>query len=379
MKTKLYISNYLLNKIRILFLAVIFSSLFTYLAHGQQIPLYSQYYINPFIYNPSMTGSGDRANAFLIHRAQWTGIPDAPVTSALTLDGFLKNKKAGLGISLSDDVKGITERIGAHVSYSYRIKVSENNKLLFGVSFGVIDNRIDFSKTIVKTQDDPFLFNVDQRKTSIDANAGLTFLSGNLELGFAIPQLMANSVQYTNAEDSRIFYNLSRHYMASAKYTFDINKEKNISCYPLILMRAVSNTPLQYDINAVLNWQNIGWVAASYRSNYAIGVNVGIRLNNKISAGYAYDIIKSSLGAYSGTSHEIMFGYTFGSSRKNSKGITNTKMKSKISEENLSNDKIKYKLLKYSNKEGFIDINDLNRLIEKEKNKHKKNERKKSK
>lgn len=321
-----------------------------------------------------MTGSGDRANAFLIHRAQWTGIPGAPVTSALTLDGSLKNKKAGLGISLSDDVKGITERIGAHLSYSYRIKVSENNKLLFGVSFGVIDHRIDFSKTIVKTQDDLFLFNVDQRKTSIDANAGLTFLSGNLELGFAIPQLMANSIQYTNTEDSRIFYNLSRHYMASAKYTFDINKEKNISCYPLILMRAVSNTPLQYDINAVLNWKNIGWIAASYRSNYAIGVNVGIRLNNKINAGYAYDIIKSSFGAYSGISHEIMFGYAFGSSRKDEK-----KMKSKISEENLSNDKIKYELLKYSNKEGFIDINDLNLLIGKEKKKHKRNERKKSK
>ena len=39
--------------------------LFTfYFSKAQQIPLYSQYYFNPFVCNPAMTGADDQANIF---------------------------------------------------------------------------------------------------------------------------------------------------------------------------------------------------------------------------------------------------------------------------------------------------------------------------
>jgi len=295
-----------------LFLTAIILLFFTGLLYSQQIPLYSQYYFNPFVYNPAMTGSGDKANAFLINRSQWTDIPGAPVTTALTIDGPIKPKKVGLGISLFNDATGFMERIGVYASYSYRVTISDAHNLLFGLSLGALDNRIDFSKVVVKDLKDQILLNQVRRKTTVDANFGVMYLWKNLEVGIAVPQILGNSLEYLDLNnDSRTFYELSRHYMASVKYTFEINPEKNISVYPLILMRYVPGAPVQYDINGVFNWQNTAWLSVSYRSDYAVGINARLKLHKSISVGYAYDYIISSIGTYSGTSHEFMLGYTF--------------------------------------------------------------------
>lgn len=281
------------------------------LLYGQQIPLYSQYYFNPFIYNPAMTGSEDQVNAFLIYRSQWTDMPGHPETKIVTLDGPVKKKKIGLGFSIFDDRTGYTERIGGYGSFSYRVKISGNSSLLLGLSFGALQNRIDFTEVVFRDSDDPSLLIQQQKKAAIDANFGVAFLLKNFEVGFAIPQIMANSLKYEN-DNARTFYELSRHYLGSVKYTFNINKEKGISFYPLILTRIVPGAPLQYDINGVLNWKNTAWLGISYRSNYAISSSARIKIANRISLGYTYDIITSSINSYAGTSHEITLSYTFG-------------------------------------------------------------------
>ena len=353
------------------FLIAILLLSFADILYSQQIPLYSQYYFNPFVYNPAMTGSGDKANAFLINRSQWTDIPGAPVTRALTLDGPIKAKKVGLGIGLFNDATGFIEKMGVYASYSYRVAFSDAHNLLFGLSLGALDSRIDFSKVVVRDTKDQFLLNQDQRKTTVDANFGLMYLWKSLEFGIAIPQIIGNSLEYTNLNnDSRTFYDLSRHYQASVKYTFDINAEKNISAYPLILMRYTPGAPIQYDINGVFNWQNIGWLAVSYRSDYAVGLNARLKIHKSISVGYAYDYIISSIGTYAGTSHEFMLGYTFDvSGVKKSKDITGKQpedITNRINELNIS--------LPHLIFNDSINRTKLKLLIEKERTKGKKTE-----
>jgi len=288
---------------------VIMYMLFTGMVNGQQIPFYSQYYFNPFIYNPAMTGSGDQANVFVIHRSQWAGIPGAPLTNALTLNGPVKDKKIGLGLSLYNDVTDIINKIGAYSSYSYRVNITDRSILMLGLSIGVLDSKMDFSKVVAKDIDDQTLFNQIERKSVFDANFGAAYLWKKLEIGIAVPQILASPLKYARQNTT---YNLSRHYLLSAKYEFNISEKKNISLYPLVLMRVASGTPVQYDVNAVLNWKNIGWISVTYRSDYAVGLNARIKLYNKFSVGYSYELITSAWGTYAGTSHEIMLGYTFG-------------------------------------------------------------------
>ena len=51
---------------------------------GQEIPIFTHYYANPYIYNPAYVGIEGRPTVSLTHRQQWLGIEDAPITSNLT-------------------------------------------------------------------------------------------------------------------------------------------------------------------------------------------------------------------------------------------------------------------------------------------------------
>jgi Type IX secretion system membrane protein PorP/SprF len=62
--------------------------------YAQQIPLYSQYFANPFIYNPAWAGLDKFGSVNITHRNQWDGIEGAPVTNLITVDlPFLRIQK----------------------------------------------------------------------------------------------------------------------------------------------------------------------------------------------------------------------------------------------------------------------------------------------
>jgi len=114
-------------------------------AFAQQLPFSSQYYTNMFVTNPAFTGTADEdVHAFITHRSQWTGIQGGPQTSYLTLDGPIEAKNIGLGLKVYSDVTDITSRIGAFASYSYKLKINDDNHILLGLAVGILNNRIDF-------------------------------------------------------------------------------------------------------------------------------------------------------------------------------------------------------------------------------------------
>ncbi len=280
-------------------------------SHAQQLPLYSQYSVNPFLYNPATTGLTNETNAFLVHRQQWTGMPGGPVTNAFTVDGFMDNKNIGLGFSVFNDVQDINERLGIYTSYSYRLKINDDMAVRFGLAIGFLDNRIDFSKAIVKDANDPMMMSQMQRKSALDANLGVSFNWKDLRVGISVPQLIGQRVKFADY-DTRSFYQLNRHYVGSVNYKWVFNEDQQLALEPMVLVRWLPHTPFQYDINAACSWKNMAWLGVCYRSNYAIGINARIKLFGNLSAGYAYDIIITPLKTSAGISHEFMLGYKFG-------------------------------------------------------------------
>lgn len=261
------------------------------------------------VYNPAYTGTDDAANVMLVNHTQWTGFKGAPQYNLLTFDGNVLNKNTGLGVSIANDRRGVTNRIGGNVSYSYKLRFKKNIHLLLGLSAGAINQSINYSNAIVENPNDPSLFSNTQNKTTFDANAGLAFICRGFELGFAIPQIANNKINYVANNDTRVFYTQSRHYMSSIKYKFLISKE--ITLNPLLLARYVPNTPIQYDANLNLNWQNKFWIGATYKNNYALGLNLGVVIYKRFSIGYSYDYMLGSISKYAGLSHEIMLNFKF--------------------------------------------------------------------
>ncbi|MBL4752809.1 MAG: PorP/SprF family type IX secretion system membrane protein [Flavobacteriales bacterium] len=300
-----------------LFIAVLILVVLTPMLRAQQVPLYQQYFYNPFVYNPAYAGSSDAANVFLIHRAQWSDIPGQPLTTAITFDGPLKPKKIGLGVNLYSDKTDITSRVGVYGSFAYNIGIGDDQNLMFGLSIGGLQNRIDFTKVVVKDIDDPFLLASVEQKQGLDGTFGIAYRWKELNFGLAIPQILASSFEFTpNLGSSRSTYNLSRHFMGSLDYNFYVNANKDIALKPMVLVRFMPEAPMQFDANLIFNWRETAFLAVSYRSDYAIGVNARVKLKEKISIGYTYDVITSSINTFSGISHEILLGFTFAGGEK---------------------------------------------------------------
>ena len=268
-------------------------------------------YSNQFVTNPAFTGNKGTTNAFLTHRTQWVGIAGSPQTSYFTLDGDLKKDGVGLGMVMYSDITDILSRTGANVNYSYRLNINTDNHLTFGLAIGVINNKINFSKAVVLDYSDPFLKTQQLARTSLNADFGLAYNWKNLEVGFAVPQLAGNKINFSDNLGVTGSFNTARHYYGSLKYLFDVLPEKGITAYPLIMLRSVAGAPVQYDINGVIDWKKYGWFGITYHSNYAIAFSAGARYKN-LSVGFAYDFGTSDIKSYTGTTSEFLLSYNFG-------------------------------------------------------------------
>ncbi|MGB3946447.1 MAG: PorP/SprF family type IX secretion system membrane protein [Bacteroidia bacterium] len=278
--------------------------------YAQQLSFSSQYYSNPFVLNPALTGNTTTINAFITHRSQWVSVPGSPQTSYITADGPLDQKNLGLGIKIYTFTTDILSRLGAFATYSYKIKLNETSNLNLGLGMGMLDNKIDYAKALVNDVNDPFLLQQQQSKAVFSADFGVLYTMKGIELGFAVPQVLANKIKYGNLTGADSYYNLSRHYQGTIKYKVDLVKAKGITAYPLIMFRSVGGAPLQFDVNAVVDWKKTGWFGITYHSSYALAVSAGLRYKN-LSIGYAYDIGMSKIKTYTGGSTEFLLGYTF--------------------------------------------------------------------
>lgn len=288
----------------------------TMMLPAQQIGMYSHYFYKPMLYNPALAGLDNTTNAALISRNQWNDFKAAPKLNMFTIDGSLLDNKVGVGFNLINDRKGITNRTTGSLCYSYKLDLGNDMRLLLGLSLGVTYQSLDFSKTLVENNSDPNLFTSTEKKTALDANAGLAFVWKGLELSFAMPQLFQNKINYVDYSNVRGYYAMARHYMISVKYKINLIADKGVSLTPQALVRFVPNAPVQFDGILTADWKDKCWLGFIYKSSYAVAINVGFVVHKQLSIGYSYDFVTGSIGNYSGASHELMMNYKFASSPK---------------------------------------------------------------
>lgn len=120
-----------------------------------QDPNFSQFYNNPVYYNPAMTAIGKgytfRANA----RNLWAPIPGRFNTFSGAFEGEILSK-LGIGVMGFSDVagEGLLRTTGGYLSYSYRPVETKNFLMQFGVSGGLLNKYIDWSRLTFSDQYD---------------------------------------------------------------------------------------------------------------------------------------------------------------------------------------------------------------------------------
>jgi hypothetical protein len=144
-----------------------------------------------------------------------------------------------------------------------------------------------------------------------------------------------NEPLFTTNTGEDLIYSTKRHIRSTIKYEFAFGENGKNVFYPLVMIRAVKGAPVQYDINAVLDFKKRAWFGITYHSNYAVAVSAGLRMD-KFAIGYAHDFVLAKVANYSKRSSEIVLSYQFGE-KDNAQQLINEELKKQIA---LNNKKV---------------------------------------
>ena len=132
--------------------------LLSQMAYSQDgIPVYSDYFSdNLYLLHPSMAGAASYNQIRLTARNQWVDQNEAPNLQTLAFNARV-GERSGIGGIFFNDRNGYHSQTGGYVTYAHHIMFSRNdyvdlNQLSFGLSFGLIQSKLD------ETQFDPLDF-----------------------------------------------------------------------------------------------------------------------------------------------------------------------------------------------------------------------------
>ena len=85
------------------------------------------------------------------------------------------------------------------------------------------------------------------------------------------PQLIEGVVEDENSTNT--VYTQSRHFLGYVRYSHVLNREFTLN--PTAIIRTTANSPLSYEIGALIRYQKMFWLSASYRKEETIAISLG--------------------------------------------------------------------------------------------------------
>jgi type IX secretion system PorP/SprF family membrane protein len=278
-----------------------------YEAKGQQLPLYTQFMFNSYIFNPALAGTNNYYQIRMNNRFQWAGMTDAPQTNSLSMYGPHGSRDMGFGGYIYNDVTGPLSRNGLYGSYAYNIPLDNRMRLSMGLSAGVIQNRVDGTRISLLDPSDPLLVNAVSSDFSPDATLGLYLYAQNFHVGFSAHQLFGNTLSLFDYDTG--LNKLKTHFYLTGGYRHYLNFDYSLE--PSVIIRGSMPAPPQVELSMKAYYQNFIWLGLSVRSQDAISFLVGYTHENRFHFGYSYDMSFSPIRHHNSGSHEIFLGMRF--------------------------------------------------------------------
>lgn len=271
---------------------------------AQQDAQYTNYMYNTTVINPAYAGTREVMSIFGLHRTQWVGLDGAPTTNNFSMHTPIRNSNVGIGISFINDRIGPSDENMLSADFAYRIQMSRETTLSFGIKAKANLLNVDYSKLdIYDNSDTQFQSNVDNR-LSPNIGAGAYLYSNKYYVGLSVPDFLETK-HYDNNSESLAKERL--HFYLMGGYVFDLNK--NVQFKPAFLTKMVSGSPLQVDLTANFMFNESLVLGAAYRWDAAASFLAGFQLSNKFFIGYGYDLGTNKLANFNSGSHEIFLRF----------------------------------------------------------------------
>ncbi len=305
--------------------------LFFQIAFSQDgIPVYSDYLSdNLYLLHPSMAGAASNNQIRMTARKQWFDQNEAPNMQTLNFNARV-GERSGIGAIFFNDKNGYHSQTGGYLTYAHHIMFSRSevdlNQLSFGLSFGIIQSRLD--ETQFDPLDfDPIIAGIIQSSSYFNIDAGVSYNFLNFSGHFTVKNII---FQNRNLNSSDFESSNQRKYIVSAAYALG-NYGSSWTYEPSLMYQFQERTKEQLiDINGKLyRAMDFGklWGGLSYRrsfdgAEYLDGVEIknqklqyltailGINLN-KFLFSYTYTNQMGNVKFTNGAFHQITLGFNF--------------------------------------------------------------------
>lgn len=310
-------------------------------ALGQQKPHYTQYILNQYVLNPALSGIENYTDVKLSHRHQWSGIEDHPVTTYFTIHGPVgksdyrttatsfappgENPRGqayweqytaaephhGVGFQMVNDQTGPLSNFAAYATYAYHLGLSPRTSLAAGFGVGVTKLSLNASKLRFANPVDPAVGGSSIiNRVRPDVTAGVYLYSADYFVGLSAQQVVPQNIEFSGNTVQKTGGRAIPHLFATAGFRTLLSDDWNLT--PSVLVKYITPVKPQVDLNAKLQYRDLLWVGASYRTQDALAGMVGLNVANTFNVGYSYDYTTSGLSPYSRGTHEVVLGFLLG-------------------------------------------------------------------
>ena len=290
---------------------------------SQEGSIYDNYYLNPFIINPAITGAEYYPVAELSVKKQWLSFPDAPTTFLLAGNyrigqydfydpkGFVNKgplklaNRIGLGAALYRDNNGPLSNTGLILSYAFHVPLNKDSKLSFGISgIGTI---YSLNSSILKPDqsNDSYLLTGNGNIFRANLNFGVYYYSDIYFAGLSANKILPD-ISNVNDQPKEL-----PSYFLIGGYKF-MAKSNSLNFEPFLTVKKTGIENITLDIHAKFYIKRLNWLAVSYSTSGKMNFQFGLNLYKMLYAGYNYEYNLSDIASYNSGSHEIYIGINLG-------------------------------------------------------------------
>jgi type IX secretion system PorP/SprF family membrane protein len=245
-------------------------------AHAQLTGLQTMYYQNQYMANPAMAGLETGLNINMDYQQQWTSVPGGPKMQNFTAD-YNSGNRVGLGLNISSDVAGLINRTRVMGTYAYHLPLSnKDDKLNFGLSLGINDTYIDYTK-VNGDQGDAAVQNFNQRSIYIDGDFGISYTGQKFTVQAALPNM--KTLFFSNDNNNNLEVDRATFFTALSYKSHIDNGISNYTLEPKVAFRGVKgfDNILDAGMQMTMNDYNINF-GGMYHTNKSFTLSFGVNL-----------------------------------------------------------------------------------------------------
>ncbi len=290
----------------------------SFAASSQQLGQYTMYMLNNYRSNVAYAGLDNSLSATGVFRGQWVGLEGSPTMQNVNVHMPMYYIKGAVGLNIENITLGAEQNLSATISYAYHKPVGDNGILSFGAGGGIYQKSLDGS--ILRTpggnydenipvinHNDLLLTEGKQGAITPIFNAGVYFQTEKIEIGASANNIIEPKI---NLNDN-INFQLKRHYLLTLAYNW--NMSNLLSIQPTIIAKS-DLIETQIEISTIVTYNDNIFGGATFRGYSkntidAAAFIAGIKLSEKITLAYSYDLTLSPYNSVSNGSHEILINY----------------------------------------------------------------------